>query len=138
MSTALFLPMHAEAEPVHPEAAGIREIDLSDCAAAPMKSRDNLGRVILEPIRASSAEELKTKLASFKDCLTTQLEEQVNFTKEDIIVFYWWGSGQDRITYRVDEKNKKAIFSYHKGMTEDLRRHQKFYIVDKTLSFSRS
>lgn len=58
------------------------------------------------------------------------LKDKVNFSKQEVLVFAWLGSGQDRIAYEVLESLPEQIrFSYQPGRTRDLRPHVKVFAV---------
>tara|TARA_B100000700_G_scaffold29216_2_gene28100 strand:+ start:81 stop:881 length:801 start_codon:yes stop_codon:yes gene_type:complete len=58
------------------------------------------------------------------------VKDKVDFSKQEILVFAWRGSGQDRITYEVLESFPEQIrFSYQPGRTRDLRPHVKVFVV---------
>ena len=58
------------------------------------------------------------------------LRNKVDFTKQEILLFAWRGSGQDRLEYVVLESFPEEIrFTYQRGRTRDLRQHFRLYIV---------
>ncbi len=49
-----------------------------------------------------------------------------------LVYFAWSGSGQDKLTYRVsDGEKKEVIFVYTPGRTRDLRAHFRLFAVLK-------
>jgi len=61
---------------------------------------------------------------------STNLKNKVDFGKQEVLVFAWRGSGQDRIGYEVLESFPEQIrFSYRPGRTRDLRQHVKIFVV---------
>lgn len=61
---------------------------------------------------------------------STNLKNRVDFGKQEVLVFAWRGSGQDRIGYEVLESFPEQIrFSYRPGRTRDLRQHVKIFVV---------
>ena len=67
---------------------------------------------------------------SFDAKNSTNLKNKVDFGKQEVLVFAWRGSGQDRIEYEVLESFPEQIrFSYHPGRTRDLRQHVKIFVV---------
>jgi len=58
------------------------------------------------------------------------LKKQVDFSKQEVLVFAWRGSGQDLLDYVVLESFPEKIrFRYQRGRTRDLRQHVKVFIV---------
>ncbi len=70
---------------------------------------------------------------------TTQkrLAKLIDFKEQDLVVFSWEGSGQDKLEYLVLESFPEQLrFSRKAGATDDLRKHLKLYIVRKNVSLS--
>ncbi len=58
------------------------------------------------------------------------LKDKVDFSKQEVLVFAWRGSGQDLLDYVVLESFPEQIrFRYQRGRTRDLRQHVKVFIV---------
>ncbi len=83
-----------------------------------------------QPIVIKTKEELTTALGD-KNAIETVLKE-VDFAKEQLILFSWAGSGQDQIT-ADDEKSKdgEVMFRYKPGRTRDLRPHLRLFAIAK-------
>ncbi len=87
------------------------------------------------PVKIATAEELAKNVPSKE--AQAELKKEVDFSKEYLLVFTWAGSGGDRLDHKV-EKTKggaEAVFIRTPGDTNDLRRHQKVYVVPKKLTF---
>lgn len=54
----------------------------------------------------------------------------VDFDSENVIMFVWGGSGQDKIDYDRDE-DAVYNFVYKRGMTKDYYLHTKLYVMKK-------
>jgi len=52
-----------------------------------------------------------------------------NFDSQDIIIFAWSGSTDDCIDYSAEEATYH--FVYKKGMTQELTKHIKLFVMDK-------
>ncbi len=64
-----------------------------------------------------------------KEALDT-ISKAVDFGKQNVLVFAWKGSGQDRLRYEVKESFPEQIeFFYEQGLTKDLRRHVKVFVL---------
>ena len=63
-----------------------------------------------------------------------QIKSQVDFQKEQVLLFAWSGSGQDRITYDIKEGKEKVdiTFAYLAGATDDLKHHVRVFALPKT------
>ncbi|MBA4188187.1 MAG: hypothetical protein C0467_09245 [Planctomycetaceae bacterium] len=83
------------------------------------------------PTTITSPEEL-SKSPILKDAAEA-IAKQVDFKTEKLLVFAWAGSGQDKLTVVGMEKDKKTLLtiSYMPGLTRDLRRHVKLFVVPK-------
>lgn len=99
----------------------VKEIDTKDFKI--MAPRDGKATA---PTEIKTADEL-AKNAILKD-VTEAIQKHVNFKKEKLVLFAWWGSGQDRIT--PDDKNL-GTFIYTLGFTRDYRMHVKLFVVPK-------
>jgi hypothetical protein len=62
--------------------------------------------------------------------------KQFNFTQEYILLFAWKGSGQDKLSYRIEKGNDPAVvFTFVGGKTKDLRTHIRLYAIAKNASW---
>jgi hypothetical protein len=57
----------------------------------------------------------------------------VDFDKENLLLFVWGGSGQDKIDYDQDEEVYNFVLK--RGLTRDYRLHLKLYVLKKTDNF---
>jgi hypothetical protein len=103
----------------------VRKIDLDGFNAA--RSADNAPK----PVMITNADELAKAIAD-KDW-QAKIAKQVDFNKEQLVFFAWAGSGQDKLSARVDKDKKEpvVVFSYTQGLTDDLRSHFHLYAVGK-------
>ncbi len=64
--------------------------------------------------------------------LTRASMEKINvdFNKQQVVIFAWQGSGQDRLM-GSQSSDKEAIFRYISGRTRDLRTHTAIYALPK-------
>lgn len=80
-----------------------------------------------KPVVIYSVDEI-TKYFDAKN--SANLKSKVDFSQQEVLVFAWRGSGQDRIEYEVLESFPEQIrFSYLRGRTRDLRQHFKIFVV---------
>ena len=80
-----------------------------------------------KPVVIYSVDEI-TKYFDAKN--SANLKSKVDFSQQEVLVFAWRGSGQDRIEYEVLESFPEQIrFSYRRGRTRDLRQHFKIFVV---------
>lgn len=65
--------------------------------------------------------------------IAEQVKKQVNFRKQDLLVFSWGGSGQDKLTARIasEEGKGKIAFEYQAGFTRDFRPHSHLFAIRK-------
>lgn len=96
-------------------------------------SSSNLGGV-QKPLMIRS----KDEAAIYFDVKSSAaLKNEVNFSKQKVLVFVWRGSGQDRLPYVVLESFPEQIrFSYQRGRTRDLRQHFKVFVVRSNVKCS--
>jgi len=78
----------------------------------------------MKPLQIQNKEELKEYLAPGQ----ISNFDLVNFDRQQILIFAWRGSGQDKLSYTV-ESSKDVKFSLQRGRTRDLRSHVKIYAV---------
>jgi len=60
--------------------------------------------------------------------------KEVDFSKEQAVVFAWQGSGQDRI--KADNGKSGMLFDYEPGRTRDLRQHTVVFVLPKNDSWA--
>ncbi|MDA7977903.1 MAG: hypothetical protein MPJ50_03930 [Pirellulales bacterium] len=66
-----------------------------------------------------------------------KLTDQVDFSKQMVLVFAWRGSGQDKLEYVVMESYPEQIaFSHQPGRTRDLRPHVKVFALRSNVKWS--
>jgi len=78
----------------------------------------------MKPLQIQNKEELQEYLAPGQ----IGNFDQVNFDRQQVLIFAWRGSGQDKLSYTV-ESPKEVKFSLQRGRTRDLRSHVKIYAV---------
>ncbi|MFZ5832108.1 MAG: hypothetical protein ACOY3P_18645 [Planctomycetota bacterium] len=87
-----------------------------------------------KPIKISSAEEAAKH---FSEKQLGELQKQVDFAEQVVLLFAWRGSGQDRLDYSVAESYPEQIFfRYSPGRTRDYRQHVYVYALRKNVSWS--
>ena len=66
-----------------------------------------------------------------------RIVNQVDFSKEYLLLFMWWGSGQDKLSFKVGEDNKKqiVIFEFSPGSTQDDRFHAHLFAIPKDVNW---
>jgi hypothetical protein len=62
-----------------------------------------------------------------------RVKKDVDFTKTQLLLFSWGGSGQDKLAFEV--KDKKVVFTFTPGRTRDLRLHTHLYAIPKDYTF---
>tara|TARA_B100000900_G_scaffold314546_1_gene273421 strand:+ start:341 stop:754 length:414 start_codon:yes stop_codon:yes gene_type:complete len=73
---------------------------------------------------------LKNGAKYFGKKTLTKIFKAVDFEKQNVLLFAWKGSGQDRLQYVVKESfPEQIVFSYQRGRTKDLRSHVKVYVL---------
>ena len=86
-----------------------------------------------EPTTIKSEEELAKDpvVGSAADAL----KKQIDFEKQNLLVFAWAGSGGDKLTASIGAEDKKSIVyvEYIRGLTRDLRQHIHLFAVPKDL-----
>jgi len=118
-----------EADPKDPKAPRAREIVVEGVR---VEARGQASR----PTKVTSAEEL-AKLIGDKEALGKVLKV-VDLKKEYLLVFAWAGSGGDKIALKEVSKGADgpvAVFTYTRGLTRDLRQHQKLFAIPNGTSF---
>lgn len=66
-----------------------------------------------------------------------KLAASVDLAKQTVLVFAWRGSGQDKLTYGVQESYPEQVaFMYQGGRTRDLRPHVHVYALRNNVKWS--
>lgn len=66
-----------------------------------------------------------------------KLAASVDLAKQTVLVFAWRGSGQDKLTYGVQESYPEQVaFGYTPGRTRDLRPHVYVYALRNNVRWS--
>jgi hypothetical protein len=88
-----------------------------------------------EPTVIASAEELAKIFAD--DDAVAAIKKAVDFKTEKVLYFAWSGSGQDKISFSVEELKKgiEVKFTYTRGLTRDLRQHKKLFALPRDATF---
>jgi hypothetical protein len=88
-----------------------------------------------EPVEITTAEELAKAIAD--DDAVAAIKKAVDFKVERVLYFQWAGSGQDKITFTVEDgkKGPEVKFTYKRGLTRDLRQHKKVFAIPKDATF---
>lgn len=84
-----------------------------------------------KPIGLTSAEDAGKY---FEGEALKQINKQVNWTTQQVLIFAWRGSGGDRMTTEVKEGPDDSLivqYIYTAGRTRDLRPHTYVYAVRK-------
>jgi hypothetical protein len=128
VSCVLLTALPAVAEEEAKPAEVIQEIQISPV-------RLNISTRWNMPTKIESAEELKTYLG---DKEPAGALADVDFDKSIILVFTWAGSGQDKMSYEVDDNGDKPTinFSMMRGRTRDLRPHRHAYLIAKGVQYT--
>ena len=125
----LLLPTFADELNKKGETAVAREIDLRNYEAArPMGD-------VTKPTKITSAKELAKAIPDKE--WQKRIGKNVDFTKEYMVFFAWAGSGQDKLTFEVEEEKKQSVvvFSHSYGITNDLRDHFHLYALRKNATW---
>jgi len=87
-----------------------------------------------EPATVKTAEELKKNPVVGQSA--DEIAKQIDFAKQNLLVFAWAGSGQDRITASIGAGSDGKPIVYVEllpGKTFDLREHVRLFAVPKDL-----
>lgn len=120
LAVALMTPLALSAG----DAAKVREIDTSKLKIDFEKGRVNKPKLI------ASVEELDKAIPD-----ADAVKKKVDFTKEKLLLFAWGGSGGDKLTARITDDGKTAVFTYKGGLTRDFRRHVHLFVLPKNADF---
>jgi hypothetical protein len=73
----------------------------------------------------------------FGDAAAKRISEQVDFDDQFLLLFRWAGSGQDKLSFRINEQGEtaKVVFKFRPGLTRDLRPHAYLYCIRKGVVF---
>jgi hypothetical protein len=104
----------------------VKEFSLADIRLPQAAGRIN------KPVEITDDEEL-AKVFPDK-AVQEKLKKGADPATFKLVYFAWSGSGQDKLTYRIsDGEKKEVIFVYTPGRTRDLRAHHRLFAVPKDL-----
>lgn len=63
------------------------------------------------------------------------LKKQIDFAKDKVLLFAWGGSGGDKLSAKMSDDGKTALFTYTAGLTRDFRRHVHLFAIPKAAEF---
>ena len=115
---------------------GARQIDLKGFFA---KTKNSDGPGV--PIKITSNDELAKAFEQAKAIDSKKWQDrtvnQVDFSKEYLLLFMWWGSGQDKLSFKVGEEDKKpvVIFEFSAGSTQDDRFHANSFAIPRDVNW---
>jgi hypothetical protein len=115
--------VRSEDKPAEKEAV-VKELDAKGV-------KPNERGTVAKPTVIASAEDLAKTIK--EEEVAARLKKDVDFTKSQLLLFSWGGSGQDKLAFAV--KEKKVIFTYTAGLTRDLRFHTHLYAIPKDYTF---
>jgi len=73
---------------------------------------------------------VKDATAHFPKQALAQLQKQVDFEKQIVLVFAWRGSGQDKLSFHILESfPEQVVFKYNPGLTRALGPHVHVYAL---------
>lgn len=73
----------------------------------------------------------------FDEKALAELDKQMDFDRQVLVVFAWRGSGQDKHNYDVAESMPEQVtFRYTPGLTRDLRAHAAAYALRADVTWS--
>lgn len=104
------------------EESGVRQIELKD-VKVPQAKQD---AKVTEPMKIINQDELKK---AFGEDGAKAIK--VDFTKEQLVLFQWSGSGQDKLSSVANTKDGKTTvnFTMTPGKTKDLRSHAHLFAI---------
>ena len=82
-----------------------------------------------KPTQIKSADELPKVFDDEK--IQASIKSAVNFKTQHVLLFRWAGSGQDKLTHKVDSTGDEpqVIFQYRRGRSRDLRGHARAFVI---------
>ena len=61
---------------------------------------------------------------------------QVDFANQKVLIFAWYGSGGDDLTYSTDRTYaENIVFKYKPGRSRDLRAHLHIYVLRSNVTW---
>jgi hypothetical protein len=128
------VPNNAAGAPQKEEAQFQEAVKELDATGLPRGER-RVGKV-LKPTVIGNAEELGKVIKV--DEVQKRVMKDVDFGKQQVLLFHWSGSGQDKLAYTVEkgEKGDKVIFAYLPGRTADLTTHLRLLAVPKDATWT--
>src|SRR5262249_9063484 len=118
----------AEPEPFDPKTMKVREVE-----DAGYRLSDHVGDPLPLAIRSKAELEKDIPTKPAQDALA----KGVDFKKEYLVLIVWTGSGGDAREYKVGrgKRGHEASFRRPLGASDDRARHQKVYVLPRSLPF---
>jgi hypothetical protein len=115
----LLLPLAATADDT--------KLTVKEFSLANIKLERAAGRIGL-PVEITDDEDL-AKVFPDKT-VRDKLKKEADPSKFKLVYFAWSGSGQDKLTYKISDGEKKQVnFVYTPGRSRDLREHHRLFAV---------
>jgi hypothetical protein len=97
-----------------------------------IKTKDGSAK---KPTHVTTAEELEKLVPD--ETTRKRWAKEVDFKTHTLLVFGWQGSGKDKLNYEILESAPEQIrFTYQAGLTDDIRRHVRVYVLRKDVKWS--
>jgi hypothetical protein len=118
----LMLPLTASAE--EKKDAAVKEIDIKGLKLPGARDGN-----VNKPTAITSAEEL-AKAVPDEDS-QAKIKKEVDFAKQQLLLFSWAGSGGDKLSFAAVEGKNEVLFTVKRGLTRDLRTHVHLFVLPK-------
>jgi len=120
-----------EKKPDSKKESAVREIDVSGLRM-PMARTPLKKPTVIADDKALAA-------AMPDEAARKAIGKQVDFDKQELLLFAWSGSGRDRLRVSVRAGKgggKEHVFAYERGLTRDFRPHTKLFAIEKGAKWS--
>src|SRR5260370_20175182 len=121
----LVLPLTASAEE---KPAAVKEIDVKALKVPVPRDGD-----VMKPTKITSADELAKAIPD--EAAQTAIKKEVDFATQQLLLFAWGGSGQDKLSFVTTEGKNEAVFVLKRGLTNDFRPHVHLFVLPKDATF---
>jgi hypothetical protein len=121
----LVLPLTASAEETP---VAVKEIDVKTLKVPMARDGD-----VMKPMKVTSVEELAKAIPD--EAAQTAIKKEVDFATQQLLLFAWGGSGQDKLSFATREGKNEVVFVYTRGFTRDLRPHVHLFVLPKDATF---
>ncbi len=115
----------------------LKDVEVNDTTIQSLLNNEEAKTTIDKLKAAIAIQSLDDALKHLSRASMESIAEKIDFEKEQMLIFAWQGSGQDRIYgHTTSGKEATTRFSYTPGNTKDLKTHVMVYSLPKDMKWT--